>query len=106
MAEKAGKGFRFLEPNEIINTGDEYDWGGAWIPVKKQAIGVPLYAKNFKHYRRPGKPAKGKKLATKPINYQRLALRMSKAASIREARKIYADRNGKKALDHKREEEG
>ncbi len=100
MADTAGKGFRFVEPNEALKSGDEYNWtvGNKWIPVRETAIGVPLYAENFMHYRRPVEAKRHEKSAPKITNWQRIAKQMSAARTIGAARKIYTEavKRGKK----------
>ncbi len=88
ISPKAGE-WRNLELGETLRIGDEWWSGSEWRLAS--SIGEPVDKADFRLDMRWRRFVP----AAKPINYQRLALRMSKAPTIKEARAIYAKAVGK-----------
>lgn len=95
---KARKKYRRIKNDgtTVIQEGDEWanpgvnDWGPATA-----MIGTLITSEYGAWYRRPILAAKPAKKVPKPISYQHLAMRMSKAPTIREARAMYERAVGK-----------
>lgn len=88
--------YRTLRLGEVLQDGDEF-WSAFGDWQKTNSVGGKVDAMDFAgdmRYRRP-LPEKPIVKVKKPVNFQRLALRMSKAKSITEVRAIYKKAVGK-----------